>query len=311
MPVPSAHSLVIALGSVLGVFSLAMTGTLEQQAPTAGSTVTSPEPGTGSAEHTGTPQVIAHRGASGHAPENTLAAVDAAAAEGARWVETDVQRTRDGELVLLHDTHLRRTTDAQEVFPDREPWDVAGFTLEEISRLDAGSWFDARFAGEPVPTLEQALDRLTANRQRLLLEIKAPERYPGIEEEVLTVLEKQGWLEPSRLDEDLVIQSFHADSVRTVRELDPRVVTGFLGNPAVPELPAYAAFADRINPRYTTVTEAYVAEVQALKGAGGKPLEVLTWTVNDPGTAVRMAELGVDGIITDYPGRILEALRTR
>lgn len=122
--------------------------------------------------HRADPVVVAHRGASGHAPENTLAAVDAAEALGVDWVENDVQRTRDGVLVVLHDTDLKRTTDVEQVFPDRAPWAVKDFTAAELAKLDAGSWFGAQFAGTRVPTLTQFLHRLERNRQKLLLEIK-------------------------------------------------------------------------------------------------------------------------------------------
>ncbi|GAA2933784.1 hypothetical protein GCM10011428_59180 [Streptomyces violaceus] len=116
------------------------------------------------------PLVIAHRGASAYAPENTLAAVDKAAELGIPWVENDVQQTRDGELVVVHDDNLRRTTDAEEVFPGRAPWKVKDFTAAEIARLDAGSWFGPAFAGARVPTLEQFVDRVERHHQKLLLE---------------------------------------------------------------------------------------------------------------------------------------------
>src|SRR5690606_25959316 len=118
------------------------------------------------------PRVVAHRGASRHAPENTVAAAEAAAALGARWAETDVQRTADGELVLVHDETLERTTNAEEVFPDRAPWNVSDFTAAEIAQLDAGSWYGEEFAGEPVPTLTEFLAVLEENGQDLLLELK-------------------------------------------------------------------------------------------------------------------------------------------
>lgn len=87
------------------------------------------------------PTVFAHRGASTEAPENTLAAVRRAHEQHIKWIENDVQRTKDGALVVIHDATLSRTTDVEQVFPDRSPWRVADFTLAEIRRLDAGSWF--------------------------------------------------------------------------------------------------------------------------------------------------------------------------
>ncbi|MCL7423865.1 glycerophosphodiester phosphodiesterase family protein [Streptomyces sp. YS415] len=263
------------------------------------------------ADITGTrPTVLAHRGASAYAPENTLAAVDAAARLGIRWVENDVQRTKDGELVVLHDDNLRRTTDAEEVFPDRAPWKVKNFTAAEIARLDAGSWFGPAYAGARVPTLERYLHRVERHRQKLLLEIKNPGLYPGIERQTLKVLRNEGWLDRRHLGR-LVVQSFSADSVRTVHDLKPAVKTGLLGTPAVADLPRYAEFTDQINPSHRSLSTGYVAAVRAFTGPHGRPLEVFTWTVDDPANARRVAGYGVDGIITNKPDVVRDAVRGR
>ncbi|MGP3970157.1 glycerophosphodiester phosphodiesterase [Streptomyces sp. 6N223] len=273
---------------------------------TAGHAAASPSASPSAAQND--PVIIAHRGASGYAPENTLAAADAAADLGVTWVETDVQRTADGELVLMHDATLARTTNAEELFPDRAPWNVADFTAEEIAQLDAGSWFGEEFAGEPVPTLAGFLGVLEENGQRLLLELKQPQLYPGVEEEVLAELDAEGWLDEHHPGERLVVQSFEADSVRAVHELAPAVKTGFLGTPAVADLPEYAAFADQINPTHADLTDAYVKEIHALQGPHDEPLEVSTWTVNDAEAARRVAGLGVDGIITNVPDVVRDAI---
>ncbi|MFF8692263.1 glycerophosphodiester phosphodiesterase [Streptomyces sp. NPDC015144] len=255
------------------------------------------------------PVVIAHRGASAYAPENTLPAIDKARALGFDWVENDVQFTKDGVLVVMHDTDLRRTTDVEEVFPGRASWGVKDFTAKEIAKLDAGSWFGPQFAGTKVPTLKQYLKRVERNRQKLLLEIKSPELYPGIEKETLRVLRQNGWLDRAHVKNRLVVQSFGADSVKKVHQLRPDVTTGFLGTPAVADLPSYAAFTDQINPSHPSVSADYVAAVHALKGAHGKKLQVNTWTVNDAATATKLAGLGVDGIITNNPDVVRDATR--
>ncbi|WP_432150843.1 glycerophosphodiester phosphodiesterase family protein [Streptomyces sp. bgisy029] len=255
------------------------------------------------------PVVVAHRGASGYAPENTLAAADAAKALGIEWVENDVHRTRDGVLVVLHDTDLKRTTNAEEVFPDRAPWAVEDFTAAEIAKLDAGSWFGKQYAGAGVPTLAQFVNRLERNRQKLLLEIKSPASYPGIERDILRVLRQEGWLDRSHVRDRLVIQSFGADSVKKVHALRPDITTGFLGTPPVADLPGYAAFTDQINPSHTTIDADYVAAVQRLKGPHGKRLRVNTWTVNDAANAAKVHAYGVDGIITNYPDVVRDATR--
>ncbi|MFI8892970.1 glycerophosphodiester phosphodiesterase [Streptomyces paradoxus] len=256
----------------------------------------------------GTPLVIAHRGASAYAPENTLAAVDRAAELGIRWVENDVQRTRDGELVVLHDDNLRRTTDAEEVFPGRAPWKVKDFTAPEIARLDAGSWFGPAYAGARVPTLEQFVHRLERHHQKLLLEIKNPELYPGIERQTLKALSNEGWLDRSHLAGRLIVQSFSADSVRTVHELKPGVKTGLLGTPRVSDLLDVAEFADQVNPSYSSLSPAYVSSVQAFDGPHGRPMEVFAWTIDNGRTARRIAGYGVDGIITNRPDVVRKAL---
>ncbi|RII18460.1 Glycerophosphoryl diester phosphodiesterase [Streptomyces sp. YIM 130001] len=247
------------------------------------------------------PVVVAHRGASAYAPENTLAAVDKAAELGVRWVENDVQRTKDGELVVVHDTTLTRTTNVEEVFPDRAPWNVADFTSAEIAKLDAGSWFDAKYAGARVPTLEQYMNRVSRHDQKLVLELKAPDLYPGIEKQTLRELRRSGWLDRQHVKRKLVIQSFDAASVRTVHSLRPDIKTGFLGTPAVADLPEYAKFADQINSSHTTISADYVSAIQSLKGPKNKPLEIYTWTVDDIPNAVRVAAYGVDGIISNAP----------
>ncbi|MGW8061239.1 glycerophosphodiester phosphodiesterase [Streptomyces ziwulingensis] len=254
------------------------------------------------------PSVIAHRGASGYAPENTLAAVDKAAELGIRWVENDVQRTKDGRLVVLHDNSLRRTTDVEEVFPDRAPWNVKDFTAAEIARLDAGSWFGSEYAGARVPTLEQFVDRLEHHHQKLLLELKSPELYPGIEQQTLKVLANEGWLDRHHVAGRLVVQSFDADSIRAVHDLEPAVKTGFLGTPSVSDLPEYAEFTDQINPSHGSLSMSYVSSVHAFTGPHGRPMEVLTWTVDSADTARLVAGYGVDGIITNKPDVVRSAV---
>ncbi|MFE9168546.1 glycerophosphodiester phosphodiesterase [Streptomyces kebangsaanensis] len=254
------------------------------------------------------PVVVAHRGASAYAPENTLPAVDKAAALGFSWVENDVQRTKDGRLVVIHDDSLRRTTDVEKVFPGRAPWKVKDFTAAEIARLDAGSWFSPAYAGTRVPTLEQYLRRVEHHHEKLLLEIKNPELYPGIEQQILKELANDGWLDQRHLADRLIVQSFSADSLRTVHELKPAVLTGFLGRPTEADLNRYAAFADLINPSYGTISADYVKAVQAHAGPHHKPLKVFTWTVDDAAHARTVAGYGVDGIISNRPDVVREAL---
>lgn len=255
------------------------------------------------------PLAIGHRGASAQAPENTLAAIDRAAELGVSWVENDVQRTKDGKLVVIHDDSLRRTTNVADVFPHRSPWKVKDFTAAEIARLDAGSWFGSRFAGTRVPTLTRYMRRVEHNHQRLLLEIKNPELYPGIERQILKVLGDEGWLDRQHLAGRLIVQSFGAGSLRTVHKLAPAVRTALLGTPRVADLPGCADFADGINPSQGSISRNYVAAVHSVTGPHGRPLTVFAWTVDDKESARRVARYGVDGVISDKPDVVRTALR--
>ncbi|MEV6686772.1 glycerophosphodiester phosphodiesterase [Streptomyces sp. NPDC051578] len=254
------------------------------------------------------PVVYAHRGASAYAPENTLESIDLAMRLGVGWVENDVQRTKDGVLVVIHDDSLARTTNVEQVFPDRKPWLVKDFTAAEIARLDAGSWFSEEYAGARVPTLKDYMNRVQRNRQRLLLEIKKPELYPGIERQTLDLLDRLGWLDEAHVGRRLVVQSFSADSIRVVHGMRPDIVTAFLGTPKVADLPRYAAFTDRINPWHTTISADWVAAVHRLRGAHGRAMEVDTWIVDDAATARKVQGMGVDGIITNAPDVVRDAV---
>ncbi|WP_017594031.1 glycerophosphodiester phosphodiesterase [Nocardiopsis potens] len=249
---------------------------------------------------------VAHRGAAGYAPENTLAAIDEADARGATTVEIDVQRSKDGELVIIHDTTLERTTDAEEVFPDRGSYDVGKFTLKELRRLDAGSWYGKEYEGERVPTLDEALDRLRENGLNLLLEIKSPALYPGIESDIAGVVSRNpGWLAPTgkRGADRLIVQSFDWESAERSAKLMPSVPHGLLGTVPEDEIAEYAKWADQINPSHTKLTAGYV---KAVHGAG---LEVLTYTVNDRSDMRAALDKGVDGIISDYPDVAREVIQ--
>jgi glycerophosphoryl diester phosphodiesterase len=239
---------------------------------------------------------IAHRGASAYAPENTLTAFRLAQAQQADMFELDVQETRDHELVLMHDTTLARTTNVEEVFPERAPWQIRDFTLAEIRMLDAGSWFDARFQGEAVPTLGDALRAMRGSGLGLLLEIKAPELYPGVEQRVADALRREPyWLNTNRFHRRLVVQAFNWNSMRLLHGILPWVPIGVLGTPAPEQLPRLAAFAAQINPNHRDLSADYVARIHA---AG---MDVFTWTAQDATVMRQAIAYGVDGVITDRP----------
>lgn len=249
------------------------------------------------------PLVIAHRGASAEAPENTRAAVRRAVDLGADAIEIDVQRTRDGALIVMHDTTLERTTDARRVFPGRAPWRVADFTLDELQRLDAGSWKSSRYAGERVPTLLATLEVLGDSDASLQVELKKPQLYPGIVTDLLSALAGvPGVLDRSPLVPRVVVQSFDFPTMKELKARAPRLEVGLLGTPKVANLPALATWADQVNPQHRRVTRSYVEEVHR------QGMECVAWTVDAPGAMRRAVGLGVDGVITNRPARLRAVL---
>ncbi|MBB5642173.1 glycerophosphodiester phosphodiesterase [Cryobacterium roopkundense] len=244
----------------------------------------------------------AHRGSSDAHPENTLTAFRAGAEQGADLIEIDVQRSADGELVVIHDTTLARTTNVEELFPDRAPWNVGDFTAAEMQTLDAGSWKGSQFAGEKLPTFTEAIDVIRHSGAGMLLEIKAPELYTGIEADVSADLrESRGYVQSSVARDKLMVQSFNFDSMKTFTQLEPTVPVGLLGTPAISQLPDLATWADQINPHHLSIDAAYVTEVQRLG------MDILVWTVNTEADMTRAIDLGVDGVITNRPD-VLDAL---
>ncbi|GAB3528993.1 glycerophosphodiester phosphodiesterase [Arthrobacter monumenti] len=284
----------------------ALTGLLVAATLTAGATgavAQTSQVSQSNASHDERVTTVAHRGASALAPENTLPAVDVGADLKSDFVEIDVQLTSDGELVVIHDTTLSRTTDVEEKYPERAPWNVGDFTLAEIRTLDAGSWFGAEFAGTQVPTLQEVLDTLHG-RAGLLLEVKSPSLYPGIAEEIVAELEGEGWLNADARSGRLVVQSFDWEFMEAFNQLAPAVPAGLLGGPPSEErIAELSTWADQINPNHNRVTEEFV---EAVHNFG---METWPYTVDDPARMRELAELDVDGIITNRPAALIEVLK--
>jgi glycerophosphoryl diester phosphodiesterase len=241
------------------------------------------------------PLCVAHRGASGVAPENTLVAVRAAIAAGADCVEIDVRRTADRALVLHHDPTLARTTNAAKVYPDRAPWRVSDFTLAELSRLEAGGWLSPAYAGEPVPTLERVLDTLCGSGVGLLLELKDPREQRGIVAELASELR----LQSARPDAPRVlVQSFDHEAMALFKAHEPGFDVGLVGKPRRARLSTLATWATAVNPNHNSVEAGYV---EAVRATG---MRCMVWTPNTPRAMRRALRLGVDAITTDHPAQL-------
>jgi glycerophosphoryl diester phosphodiesterase len=226
---------------------------------------------------------VGHRGAKGHAPENTLASFNKGVALGASVVETDVHLSKDGEVVLIHDHTVDRTTDGKGYVKD--------MTLAELKQLDAGAWYDPRYAGERIPTLAELL-AWASDRVPLAIEIKnGPIYYSGIAEKTLRLLREYGMLGQA------ILISFDHLVLREAKMLAPEVATGLLyvGRLVDPVGAARAAGASALHPQWAFVTPDLVAQAH---DAG---LAVSPWCPNDLPTIQWLDRMGVDSIGSDYP----------
>lgn len=237
------------------------------------------------------PRVIAHRGASAAAPENTLAAFRRAREEGATWIECDVKLTADGRPVIFHDDTLDRTTDGSGPMVDA-PLDVVG-------ALDAGGWFSPDFRGEPVPTLEETLDLLADLGMGANLEIKP---CPGRERETAAVTAAA--VQPYLDRVPVLLSSFADDSLAAAREAAPDVPRGLLVEAVPADWQARAAALECVA-LHVDAVPLTAEQVAAMRAAGYK---VVVWTVNGESEARRLVEWGVDAVITDAPQRIGAAI---
>jgi glycerophosphoryl diester phosphodiesterase len=271
-------------------------------------------------------QLVAHRGASAYAPEHTLDAYRLAIEQGADFVEQDLAVTRDGVLVCIHDLTLDRTTNVEEIFPARfvedksgsapvKRWLVGDFTLAEIKQLDAGSWFNPKFAGARIPTFQEAID-LVKGKAGLYPELKDPAFYRerGVSPETLlaTILKTNGLIDDQKTP--VIIQSFDESTIKLLAKDLPKVQRVWLVEPAnasrldtAEKLKEIAGWATGIGPNKAII--AGRTEVVAWAHAAG--LTVTPWTFRSSNTgkfaSVRdemsafLYEHGVDALFTDNP----------
>ena len=249
------------------------------------------------------PGVIAHRAGAGAAPEQTLAAVRRALADGATAMEVDVQLTKDGFPVILHDATLARTTDVETKFPGRAPWNLADFTLADIKALDAGSWFAPAFAGETIPTLDELVAEIDG-RARLVVEVKSPD-LTGNEtiEQVLLEEIATGSLNGLADAGKLSFSSFDVEWLSGFAP-DTDVPVGVLtyAGPTAAQLAEWKAWAEEVHPNYNLTQRSHVDAIRA------NAMTTSLWTVNTVAAFQKALELGAELVITDYPLRLAEVL---
>ncbi len=240
-----------------------------------------------------TPLILAHRGASHLAPENTLAAFERAQALGADGVELDVYLTSDGVPVVIHDEDVARTTDGA--------GRVTELTAAQIAALDAGARFDPAYAGEPVPTLEAVF--ATLGRSLFYnIELKpAGGRNAGVVSAVIDLVRR------FELTDYVWLSSFEPYKLHVARRLAPELLCGLLYGLLTPLTPFFMPITphEAIHPQVVLLTRRWVAR------AHRRDKRVVTWTVDDVALGRRLVEWGVDAVITNEPDRMLEALETR
>ena|GEM_PF-807372 len=240
------------------------------------------------------PLAIGHRGASGTRPEHTFASYDRAIELGADYIEQDLQLTKDGVLVVMHDTTLNRTARGA---AENCTGAVDSKTLAQIKTCSAGSWFDPAYADEKIPTLEEVFQRY-GKSVNYYIETKAPEQADHMEERLLAMLDQYGLREPAVSEWQVLIQSFSADSLKKIHAIDPRLPLIQLGDSTDAHLPAIAQYAVGSGPAYGGVDAAYVSAAHALC------VDVHPYTVNDTAAMQRLLDAGVDGMFTNYVDRL-------
>ena len=228
--------------------------------------------------------VTAHRGASGYCPENTLSSFKKAIELKAGIIELDVHRSLDGEIVVIHDDKVDRTTNGK--------GKVKELTLKELQSYDAGAWFAPEFKGEHIPTLREVI-KLIKGKILLNIEIKAE----GCEEGIVKIVKEE------KIIDQIIVSSFHHQFLKKIKKINPQIKTAALVTYS-PDLKSIVEDikADALNIRWEFLNESI------LKKAHQLGLEVNVWTVNDREAMKKMIELGVDGIITNYPDKLLELL---
>ena len=241
------------------------------------------------------PLVIAHRGDSIHAPENTLPAFESAVKLKADLVELDYYHSKEGVPVVIHDNFLDRTTDAEAVFGKTKML-VEETALADLQKLDAGAWFDPKFKGTKLPTLAEALDSIQAGSVTLI------ERKKGDAKSCIKLLREK------KLTQRVVVQSFDWKYVRECHELEPTLVLATLGGSkdAITDArldAAAATGASIVGWDHNKLTKTQIAAIHA------RGLKAWAYTVDDSNRAKELVAAGLDGIITNAPGRMMKVVK--
>jgi len=231
--------------------------------------------------------VTAHRGASGYAPENTIASMKEAINMKADFAELDVQETADGEIVILHDKELKRTAGL-----NKGIWET---TFEETKALDAGSWFDTKFKGEPVPKFADVID-VVRGKIKLNIELKTNGHEKELAERTLKIVKEK------KFENDCFFTSFSYSQIKKIKDIDPTLKVGLIFKTIPDTIDVFKGNFEILSVHFSLVTKEFVEMAKS----NGKEIHV--WTVNEADEMKRVIDLGVNSIITNYPDKAKQLL---
>ena len=233
--------------------------------------------------------IIAHRGAAGAAPENTMASIQRAIADGTDWVEIDVQETRDGQVIVVHDSDFMKLAG--------NPMKVWEGDLTQARQIDIGSWFDPAFSDQRVPTLAQVLQVIAQSDARLVIELKYYGHDEQLEQRVVDIVEA------ADMADRVAVMSLKLEGVQKIQALRPKWHAGLLAVTALGDI-------TRLNVDFLAVNQGK-ANATFIRRAHNAGKSVFVWTVNDALSLSHWMSMGVDGIITDEPALARDILAQR
>lgn len=233
--------------------------------------------------------VTAHRGASGHAPENTLASFNKAIQLGADFIELDVQETSDGVLIVMHDKNYKRTGGT-----DKNVWETS---YKETKQIEVGSWFDKAFKGEKIARFDEVIEAVKG-KIKINIELKTNGHQVKLAEKVVELLTQKDFID------DCIITSFDFSLINKVKELNPKIKAGYIFS-KFPDFDVFTAKVDLLSANYGIVDNEFVDKAKK----NGK--EVHVWTVNEKADMKKFVDLNVTSIITNFPDRLKEVLEQK
>jgi glycerophosphoryl diester phosphodiesterase len=253
---------------------------------------------------------ISHRGASGHAPEHTFPSYELGKAMNGDYIEIDLQMTRDGELIALHDETIDRITGKTGL--------VKNLTLEEIKGLDAGSWFNeafpdkakTEFKGLKIPTLREILEKFGSD-SKFFIETKSPDVYPEMEQKLIDLLNEYQLIGAENKAGNVIIQSFSSASLRKIHAIDESIPLIQLLSYYAPatitdsEIGNLQEYAVGVGMHYTAANPAYIKKIS------DSGLLIFPYTINEKEDMEMLLDWGVNGMFTNYPDRLYEVYREK